>query len=184
MNQSGLDPCPFCGSNEVEPYWVDPSDDPDDAFANLWGTSCSACEAEGPRAGTELDAIAAWNRRPGQLSVIADLTERCRTMKTDYPGRLRFEDGTEIGGPVRCGFTEMSSPGFGESDRSIHGWFAIDEVDPAWKLATPKNLPHLLMDGLGDVKLLVIKPSPTPPYGLVWFKGTISLSPEGLLAIS
>lgn len=57
--QAALEPCPFCGSDQVATSdgFADFEDEPD------WGAFCKMCEATVCR-NTEAEAIAAWNTRP------------------------------------------------------------------------------------------------------------------------
>jgi len=50
-----LKPCPFCGSTNL-------------GFLSLfaWEVQCNLCLAEGPKADTREEAIAAWNRRANE----------------------------------------------------------------------------------------------------------------------
>lgn len=55
-----LKPCPFCGSENVEPQYAGCGD---------WYVMCGSCATEGPWGETSKDsAIAAWNRRDGAQS--------------------------------------------------------------------------------------------------------------------
>lgn len=54
-------PCPFCGSNDVEPYWAD---------IEQAAVACNHCRASGPDLGHEEstsfeEATSLWNTRTG-----------------------------------------------------------------------------------------------------------------------
>lgn len=53
-SEKELQPCPFCGSEDLE--------------NDTYFITCVTCEADGPIKGNEPEAIAAWNRRatPGE----------------------------------------------------------------------------------------------------------------------
>lgn len=75
-------PCPFCGSlrsdigtSDMEVFWVE----------------CCGCDAEGPPARLEADAITAWNRAPRPPSAV-DLT-RQRSHRVRDRKRLRLRGG-------------------------------------------------------------------------------------------
>lgn len=51
------EPCPFCGSSNVEVR------DPHGAFSRLAAIACNDCEIRGPLSATAEHAIAAWNTR-------------------------------------------------------------------------------------------------------------------------
>ena len=53
---SEIKPCPFCGSNEVEPFKK--------VNHELFGFCCWNCGAESGFGGTEKRAIEKWNQRP------------------------------------------------------------------------------------------------------------------------
>lgn len=67
MPRTELKPCPFCGSNDIEPMTV--YDGPPDFIVSV----CKGCGARGPEAPDGKtyihepdDAVAAWNRRAGE----------------------------------------------------------------------------------------------------------------------
>lgn len=47
-----LNPCPFCGSNEISPH-----------TGNRFWVACLTCWAEGPSADTQAEAAERWNQR-------------------------------------------------------------------------------------------------------------------------
>lgn len=70
-----IEPCPFCGSDDIEWYEYGPipaMGDVGDSYCQ-----CNGCTTCGPSAATANDAIAAWNRRSPALSAIeADRNKR------------------------------------------------------------------------------------------------------------
>ena len=62
-----LKPCPFCHDSAY------PQDSNPYSKRGYWAVICSNCEAEGPAANNELDAIALWNRRSDMAAVLADV---------------------------------------------------------------------------------------------------------------
>jgi len=57
-----LEQCPFCG----ESYAINVLDASDQYVSSFWVT-CGNCDAEGPVADTEDDAVEKWNKRISEL---------------------------------------------------------------------------------------------------------------------
>ena len=51
----GLKPCPFCGSRNIRQHSQYPM--------QIWSVKCRDCGGKMQRAGSQEQAIAAWNRR-------------------------------------------------------------------------------------------------------------------------
>lgn len=62
----GLLPCPFCGSNNARAF-----NSPDEYGRDSFGIQCQGtdCCISGPERGSEVEAVAAWNRRAAKPAV-------------------------------------------------------------------------------------------------------------------